>query len=175
MVLAALNRARLREFLAALDGIADEEVRVYLSGGACGLLHGWRDETVDVDLHVEPPSDGFFRGLSRLKRDLGVAIDLTSPIHALPELPRWRERSPFVTAGRRVAVFEFDPYSQTLAAVARGHANDLEAVAARLASGQVEPSLLRAFLAAIEPEIVRFPALDADALREDLERILAGA
>lgn len=172
MAVEPLTRRRLREFLAALDEFADQDLRVYLSGGACALLHGWRDETIDVDLHVEPPSEAFLRGLSVLKRRLDVAIDLASPIHVLPELPRWRERSPFVCAGRRVTVFEFDPYAQTLAAIVRGHANDLPMVHERLRSGQVDPATLRLFLDAIEPELVRFPALDAVALREDVEHAL---
>lgn len=174
MAIEPLTRPRLRAFLAALDSVADGELRVYLAGGSCALLRGWRDETVDVDLYVEPPSPGFYRGLSTLKRRLGVAIDLASPLDVLPELPRWRERSPFVCAGHRVAVFEFDPYAQTLAAIARGHATDLADVAARLDERAVDPAALRAFLDAIEPELVRFPALDPEALREDVERALAG-
>jgi hypothetical protein len=44
-----------------------------------------------------------------------------------------------------------------------------------LTRGLVEPTKVRELFAAIEPELFRFPAIDAEALREDVERALADA
>lgn len=47
----------------------------------------------------------------------------------------------------------------------RGHAHDLEDVAAMQRLGLVEPGRLRELFAEIEPELYRFPAIDPPAFR----------
>lgn len=49
-----VDASRLRDFLRALGRASKGPGRVYLTGGATALLHGWRPMTKDVDLHLDP-------------------------------------------------------------------------------------------------------------------------
>ena len=60
--------------------------------------------TVDVDLRLEPDSDELLRRISTVKDELGVNVELASPPDFIPELPGWRERSPFVFQAESVVV-----------------------------------------------------------------------
>ena len=170
-----VDRQGLDRFLAEAGRRASEPTRIYLVGGATALLHGFREATIDIDLVIEPDPSPLLRALPDLKRELGINLELASPLDFLPELPGWRERSRFVRQEGLLAVFELDFYAQALAKIERGHDRDLADVRAMLARGLVEPARLRELHAAIEPELYRFPAIDPDALREDVERALAEA
>jgi len=65
-----------------------------------------------------------------------------------------------------------DPYSQALAKLERGHAQDLADVGEMLARGLVEEARLRFCFAEIEPELYRFPAVDPADFRRSLEELL---
>jgi hypothetical protein len=128
-------------------------------------LEGWRGSTIDVDLRLEPDADALLRELPALKNELGVNIELASPPDFIPELPGWRERSPFVFREGRIDIHHFDFYSQALSKIERGFDQDLADVASMLASGVVEPARLRELYDAIEPELYRYPAIDPQAFR----------
>jgi len=51
-----------------------------------------------------------------------------------------------------------------------GHAKDLADVAAMRREGLVDPELLLALLARIEPELYRYPAIDPPTFRRAVER-----
>ena len=169
-----VDAERLRTFLNALGETAKGETTVYLAGGATALLHGWRSSTIDVDIKLEPDRDEVLRALPRLKEELEMNVDLASPDGFLPELPGWRERSPFVARSGLVTFRNYDLYAQALAKVERGHARDLADVEAMLERGLVEPARLRELHAAIEPQLYRFPAVDPPTLRAALEAALTG-
>ena len=169
-----VDAERLRVFLRALGEAACGETTVYLTGGATAVLSGWRSSTVDVDLKLEPDRDEILRAIPRLKEALETNVELASPDGFLPELPGWRDRSPFVAREGLVTVRHYDLYSQTLAKVERGHARDLADVAAMLDRGLVLPARLRELHAAIEPLLYRFPAVDPPTFRAALEAALAG-
>lgn len=42
------DEAHIEQFMQALGRSAKVEGRVYLTGGATAVLHGWRDSTIDV-------------------------------------------------------------------------------------------------------------------------------
>lgn len=63
--------------------------------------------------------------------------------------------------------------STALAKIERGFETDLADVRSMLAEGLVEPAKLRSLFKAIVGELYRFPAVDAAALAEDLDRALA--
>ena len=65
------------------------------------------------------------RRIATVKGELGVNIELVSPPDFVPELPGWRERSPFVLQQGAITVRHFDPYSQALAKIERGFEQDL--------------------------------------------------
>ncbi|HVL54260.1 MAG TPA: DUF6036 family nucleotidyltransferase [Vitreimonas sp.] len=166
---------RVRRFLAEIGRLAEEEGSAYLVGGATAVIEGWRPTTVDVDLRLEPEQESVLRALPRLKHELEINVELASPLDFLPELPGWRDRSPFVTREGRLTVRHFDPYSQALAKIERGHDRDVADVEAMLARGLVEPRRLRELFASIEPELYRFPAIDPAAFRRRLDEIVPGA
>lgn len=141
-------------------------VTLYLVGGATAVTQGWRASTIDVDLVVEPDDDDVLRAIPGLKERLGINIELASPLDFLPELPGWRDRSPFVAQVDELTVRQFDPYSQVLAKLERGFAQDEADVRAMLDLGLVEPARLLDLFGAVEDELYRFPAVDATALRD---------
>lgn len=73
---------RLREFMRRLGMAADGPGRVYLTGGACAVLLGWRGSTIDVDLSFAPERDSLFRAIPELKNALDVNVELAAPSRA---------------------------------------------------------------------------------------------
>ena len=169
-----VDAGRLRAFLRALGEAARAETTVYLTGGATAILLGWRSGTVAVDLKLEPERDEILRAIPRIKEALEMNVELASPDGFLPELPGWRERSPFVAREGLVTFRNYDLYAQALAKVERGHSRDLADVEAMLDRGLVLPARLRELHDAIEPLLYRFPAVDPRTFRAALEAVLAG-
>ncbi len=123
-------------------------------------------------MRLEPDLDALLRELPALKNDLGVNIELASPPDFIPELPGWRDRSPFVFREGNVEIHHFDFYSQALSKIERGFSQDLDDVTQMLTSGLVEPDRLRELYDAIEPELYRYPAIDPAAFRRKLSAVL---
>jgi hypothetical protein len=139
---------------------------LYLVGGATAVLQGWRQTTIDVDIRLEPESDEILRALPDLKNRLAVNVELASPLDFLPELPGWRDRSPFVSQQGAVTVRHFDFYSQALSKLERAFDQDLRDVDAMLERQLVDRVELLRLFEAIEPELFRFPAVDPQWLRK---------
>lgn len=163
---------RIRELASELAKVASQDVTVYLTGGATAVLHGWRDSTVDIDLRLEPDSDELLRRIAAVKNELHVNVELASPPDFIPELPGWRERSPFAFSEGQVTVRHFDPYSQALSKVWRDFELDRADVRAMIDGGLVEPGRLEELFAEIEPALFRYPSLDPDEFRAKLARTL---
>lgn len=136
------------------------------------MIEGWRATTVDVDLRIEP-DDEVLRLLAGMKERLDVNIELASPADFLPELPGWRDRSRFLFRSGALDVFHYDLYSQALAKLERGFAQDIADVEAMVASGEVRPSELLVLYEAIEDELYRFPAVEPAELRAAVETLAA--
>jgi hypothetical protein len=168
-----VDEARLRELARRLGRLASEPTRIYLTGGATAVLEGWRGSTIDVDLRFEPDVDEMLRELAALKESLGVNVELASPPDFIPELPGWRERSPFVFREGNVEVHHFDFYSQALSKIERGFSQDLSDVERMIERGLVEPERLHELYEAIEPELYRYPAIDPAAFRRKVEAALS--
>jgi len=163
---------RLRQFLRGLAREAEADVAVYLTGGATAVLLGWRDTTIDADILIVPEHDSLYRALPRLKEELQLNVEIVSPAHFIPELPGWRERSLLIERVGSVTFYHYDPYSQTLAKIERGHAKDLADVDQLLDRGLVEPRRLRELFTAIEPQLYRYPAVDPPSFRKRLDEVL---
>jgi hypothetical protein len=143
--------------------------RVYLTGGATALLHGWRPMTVDVDLKADPEPSGFFEAIAALKDELSVNIELASPSDFIPELPNWRERSIFIARHGLIDFYHYDPYSQALSKLERGHSRDLTDVDSMLHRGLIRCDQLLQLFLEIEPMLIRYPSLDPGTFREIVE------
>ena len=148
--------------------------RIYLTGGATALLHGWRPMTVDVDLKADPEPSGLFESIASIKVELSLNIELASPSDFIPELPNWRERSLFISRHGQLDFYHYDPYSQALSKLERGHSRDLADVDAMLRDELIHKDLLLDFFTRIEPTLIRYPSLDPESFREVVANFCQG-
>jgi hypothetical protein len=146
--------------------------RVYLTGGASAVLLEWRMSTVDIDITIIPEDDRVLRVIPELKESLHINVELASPAHFIPPLPGWEERSPFIAREEALSFHHYDFYAQCLSKIERGHRKDQLDVAAMIGSGLVEPQQLLALFEQIEPELYRYPALDASKFRSAVLSVL---
>ena len=165
---------RIRGFMAALGRHARQPARVYLTGGATAVLHGWRASTVDVDIRIVPEEEAVFRAIPQLKKALNVNVELASPADFIPVREGWEDRSPFIERHGRLAFHHFELDAQALAKISRGHAQDREDVEAMLERSLLTRDGLAAYFDRIEPELYRFPALDPASFRAAVEAVICG-
>lgn len=138
--------------------------RIYAVGGTSAVIEGWRDATVDVDLVLDPEPAGAFEAIRDVKRRLAVSVELASPADFVPELPGWRDRSMWIDRVGQVDLLHYDFTAQALSKIERGHAKDLADVHEMVSRGLVEPARLQTLFDAIRPAVIRYPALDENAL-----------
>jgi hypothetical protein len=165
--------ARLNEFMSSMGRKTSGHGRVYLTGGATALLHGWRPMTVDVDMKADPEPLGYFEAIATIKNELSLNIELACPSDFIPELPGWRERSIFIARNGQIDFYHYDPYSQTLSKLERGHSRDLADVDAMLRDGLIRKTLLLDLFNQIAPLLIRYPALDPQSFRDVVETFCA--
>lgn len=163
---ALTDKAKLERFMTALGRYVHGPGRIYLSGGATALLHGWREMTIDVDLKPDPEPQGLFEALARLKDELDMNVELACPDQFIPPLPGWEDRSLFIGRHGQVDFFHYDPYAQALSKLERGHDRDIVDVKAMLRAGLINKDRLRELFEAIEPHLIRYPALHPPSFRE---------
>lgn len=164
---------KIRKLMAALGEAVTGPGAIFFTGGVTALLHGWRETTIDIDLKALPEPTGLYEALADLKERESVNIELASPDDFIPEVPGWRERSLFIARHGEVDFYHYDPYAQALAKIERGHERDREDVASMLAAGLVEKDKLRELFLRIEPGLIRYPAVDAQAFRRAVDELLA--
>ena len=167
------DEERIRRFMRAFGAAAHREGDCYLTGGATAVLLGWRSTTLDVDIKLEPEQDDALRELPRIKEELAINVELASPAEFIPVPRGWRERSLFVSRAGHLSFRHFDLYSQALAKLERGHAQDVADVREMLTRGLVDEGQLRSCFVEIESELYRFPATDAADFRRSVEEVLA--
>jgi hypothetical protein len=153
------DEERIRRFMRALGAAASDDAVCYLVGGATAVLLGWRSTTVDIDVKLEPERNELLRALPSIKEELEVNVELASPAEFIPLPEGWRERSPSAGRERHLTFRHFDLYSQALAKLERGHAQDVDDAREMLARGLIERERLRSCFLEIEPELYRFPAI----------------
>jgi hypothetical protein len=167
---AETDATRLESFMAALGTRVRSEGAVYLTGGATAVLYHWRATTIDVDLKADPEPSGFFEAIARLKDELDINVELASPDQFIPPIPGWRERSVFIARHGFITYFHYDPYSQALSKLQRGHDRDLRDVRSFLRSKLIDVGELRRMFDQIEPLLIRYPAIDPPSFRAAVER-----
>lgn len=170
-----VDAERVRDFFHALAAASREDASVYLTGGGTAVLYGWRSSTADLDLKIVPERDSILREIPRLKEELEVNVELASPDDFIPELPGWRDRSPFIEREGRISFHHYDPYAQALAKIERGHSKDLRDAREMLERGLIEPSRLRRFFEEMESRLYLYPAIDPKSFRRAVEEFLAKA
>lgn len=159
------SEAKIRRFMAALASRVRGHGVVYFTGGASAVLLGFRATTLDVDLKLDPEPEGAFEALARLKDELDLNVELASPDDFIPPLPGWKDRSRFIESFGAVEYRHYDFRAQALAKIERGHAQDTADVDAMVRGGLVDSADLRSDFERIAPGLVRYPAIDADSFR----------
>jgi hypothetical protein len=159
------DRAKIDAFMNALAERVRGAGRVYFTGGGTAVLFGWRATTIDLDLKASPEPPGFFEAIAEIKEIVDLNIELAAPDDFIPPLPGWEERSIFIARRGKIDFYHYDLYAQALAKIERGHARDLADVRAMLAGGLLAPERLLELFAAIEPALIRYPAIDPIGLR----------
>jgi hypothetical protein len=170
---APVDGARLGALMRHLGAAAGRPGRVYLTGGATAVLEGWRASTIDVDLKMVPEQDELFRAIPRLKDELSINVELASPADFIPELPGWERRSRTIRTEGKLTFCHYDFYAQVLAKIERGHTTDLKDAEQMIRRGLVDPARVLEFFRAIEPDLVRYPALDPPSFRRAVEAVVA--
>jgi hypothetical protein len=135
--------------------------RVYLVGGSSALLLGIRDQTIDVDLKLDPEPPAVFEAIAYLKDELSLNVELAAPDDFLPALPTWQDRSEFIIRKGLVDFYHYDFYGQCLAKVLRGHKIDISDARAFVKLGKVDTTKLSSLFQQIQPMIIRYPSIDA--------------
>lgn len=162
----AADKTKIEKFMHELGAHVRGRGRVYVTGGTTAVLEGWRERSVDVDIKADPEPAGFFEAIANLKDRIDVNVELASPDDFIPELPGWRERSRFIAKHGDVEFFHYDLYSQALSKIQRGHARDKVDVAKMVETGLVDQSRLLELFGAIEPELIRYPAIERKVFRD---------
>ncbi len=156
-----------------LAATAGSPGRVYFTGGATALLLGFREQTIDIDLKLDPEPQGVFEAIATLKDKLQINVELASPDDFIPPGPNWRERSRHIASIGPLEFFHYDFSMQALAKLERGHAQDLEDVASLVRGGFVSDADLRTRFAEIRPGLLRYPAIDPARFQQTVESFLA--
>lgn len=150
----------------------DESFRIYLVGGATGVLLGWRPSTIDADLYSE--REDVFRDIQGIKDRLRLSIEFTRPEQFVPPLRGTSDRHVFIERVRAVEFFHYDPYAQLLSKVVRGFRKDLLDAGRFVESGLVDPDMFRALVERIpDSEYARYPALSPDSVRAAVDAFLS--
>lgn len=163
------DEAQIERFMRALGRVAAAEGHVYLTGGATAVLHGWRPSTIDIDIKVVPDRDDLLREIPRLKERLNLNVELAAPSDFIPVPIGWEERSPLIRKEGKLFFHHFDPVAQALAKAERGHEQDLLDIKQMISGGLVDPAEALSQFESIEPQLYRFPAIDADSFRRSVE------
>jgi hypothetical protein len=164
------DRSKVESFMTALGERVRGKGRIYLVGGATAVLYGWRPATIDIDIKPDPEPAGLFEAIAVLKDELDINVELASPDQFIPAVQGWRERSPFIAIRGAVEFFHYDPYGQALAKLQRGHGRDLKDAQSFLRAGLIQPNRLMELFALIEPQFIRYPALDPATFRASVTR-----
>lgn len=162
----------IRRLMLALGQHSRGPGKVFFTGGATAVLKGWREATVDVDIKLDPEPAGVFQAIARLKDELQLNVELASPDQFIPDPPGSAERAEFIGRAGQVEFYHYDYYAQALAKIERGHERDELDVRGMARDGYIEPVQLLNLFEAIEPRLIRFPALDPAAFRAKVQRFL---
>ncbi len=167
-----IDTGKLEQFMQTLGHLATTPGGVYLVGGSTALLLGIRDQTIDIDIKLDPEPGGVFQAIAGLKNSLDINVELAAPDQFLPPLPGWKERSIFIQTVGQIVFRHYDLYSQVLAKIERGHDQDIRDARAMMDVGSLQTEELVRLAAAIRSDLIRYPAVDAEDLAAKLNEFL---
>jgi hypothetical protein len=168
----AVTPATLHRFMQELAASAQSPGKVYFTGGATALLLGFRQQTIDIDIKLDPEPKGVFEAIAKLKNSLDINVELASPDDFIPAATGWRERSRHIASIGKLQFFHYDYSLQALAKLERGYAQDIADIESLISGGHVTAKELRKRFDEIEPELIRYPAIDGPAFKTKLENLI---
>jgi hypothetical protein len=160
----------MREFAAA----ARSPGKVYFTGGATALLLGFRNQTIDNDLKMDPEPEGAFEAIALLKNRLDLNVE-ASLDDFIPPATDWRERSRHIAAFGPVQFFHYDWSLQALAKLEHGHVQDLEDVRLFVQKGFLTAKELERRFEEIGPRLLRYPAINAQEFKKKVAEFVRQA
>jgi len=166
------SKEKIIEFMRLFGRRTRLEVSVYLTGGSTAVLHGWREATLDIDLKFHPEPDDLYRAIPEIKEQLQLNIELAAPSDFIPELPGWQDRCEFITREGTVSFYNYDPYSQALSKIERGHDQDVADVASMFKDGLLNHEKLLSLFNEIEPHLYKYPAIDPKTFSEAVHQVV---
>jgi hypothetical protein len=161
-----LTKARLRKFMTELARTAPrgQPGRVYLVGGGTAVWVGWRQSTVDIDLHGDP--EQIFRDIQGIKERLQLNVEFARPDDFVPPLAGTEDRHLFIETTGPLSFYHHDPYAQVFSKVVRGFERDLRDAEGFVRRGMVDAERLRELVREIpSAAYAKYPALSRDAVR----------
>lgn len=169
----SVDESKIRDFMQRLASAARSAGNVYFAGGATMLLLGLREQTVDVDIKLDPEPKGAFEAIASLKNELELNVELAAPDQFIPVPPDWRERSEHIATIGPVSFYHYDLRAQALSKIERGHAKDLRDVYLLIASGRIDAASLTQAFDQSRQRLIRYPAIDAQKFEERFRQVLA--
>lgn len=169
-----LTREALRELMQELSRTAPrgESFRVYLVGGGTAVAAGWRNATIDADLHAD--DEAVFRDVQGIKERLELNVEFARPEDFVPPLEGSDDRHVFIDRVGDVEFYHYDPYAQLLSKVVRGFRKDLLDAERFVTSGMVDAERFRELVEGIpDPAYARYPSLSRSALKAAVEEFLS--
>lgn len=136
------------------------------------MLLGFRDQTIDIDLKMDPEPAGVFEAIATLKNELDLNVKVASPEDFIPVPSNWREKSRSIESVGELEFFHFDFSAQALAKLERGLATDLEDVRAFVRRGHLTAAGLSRAFDEIAPRLIRYPAIDPAQFKRKLDEFL---
>lgn len=165
---------KLQQFMEELARRGRGRGSVFFTGGATALHFRMREQTIDIDIKLDPEPEGVFEALAELKNKLDLNVELASPADFIPVAPDWRERSIFVAQVGHIGFYHFDLCAQILSKIERGHVQDLSDARGFLDHGEIDSQRLWTYFERIKPMLLRYPAIDPDSFESKLKAFLDG-
>src|SRR4051812_5308219 len=163
---------KLQIFMEELAARAQSPGNVYFTGGATALLFGMRKKTIDLDIRFEPDPRGVFEAIAKLKNKLDINIELASPADFIPVTSDWKTKSIFIALIGHLGFYHYDLRAQALAKIERGYAQDIMDARGFLSAGKISKDGFQAYLLAVKPGFLRYPAIDVGSLEAKVKRFL---
>ena len=162
---AETDAAKLMAFMAELGNRVRGPGRIYFADGATALLHGWRSTTIDVDLKPDPEPPGLFEALAVLKDEIDINKNWPARINSYRLCLVGASAVCLSRVTGNSSFFITILYGQTLSKLQRRHDRDIQDARSFLRDGLIDVARLLEMFEQIEPELIRYPAVDAASFR----------
>ncbi len=141
---------------------------MYFTGGSTALLLGLREQTIDIDIKIEPEPKGVFEAIAKLKNELSLNIELASPDDFIPAPPAWQNLARPIEKIGDISFFHYDLCMQALAKIERGFSQDIADARGLVERGFVSVEALKERFAQIEGRFIRYPAINPEEFKAKL-------